>query len=177
MSAVEVATYKNYIDGTWVPARSAQVMESLNPATGEVLGLAPKSGPEDVEAAVRAPARAYESWRKVPAPRRAEILFRVAELILQRKEDLARLMTQEMGKVLPETRGHVQEAIDMAYFIAAEGGRRWAKRCARLGKRVSLEMGGKNAAIVMPDADLGLATDALIWSTFGTTGQRCTACR
>src|SRR3990172_7875224 len=123
MSAVEVATYKNYVDGTWVPARSAQVMESLNPATGEVLGLVPKSGPEDVEAAVQAAAPADEAGGQGAAPRRAEILFRVAELILQRKEDLARLMTQEMGKVLPETRGDVQEAIDMAYFIAGEGRR------------------------------------------------------
>src|SRR3989304_3776771 len=104
MSAVEVATSKNYVDGTWVPARSAQVMESLNPATGEVLGLVPKSGPEDVEAAVQAAARAYQSWRKVPAPRRAEILFRVAELILQRKEDLARLMRQRAPNQPPPGR-------------------------------------------------------------------------
>jgi len=290
MSAVEVATYKNYIGGDWVPAKSGRVMETLNPATGEVLGLVPESGPEDVEAAVQAAARAYPSWRRMPAPRRAEILFRVAELILRRKEELARLMTQEMGKVLTETRGDVQEAIDMSYFIAGEGRRlhgyttpsemphkaaycvraplgvvgvitpwnfpmaipSWkilpalvcgntvvfkpasytplvglkfvelfeeaglppgvlnvvtgpggtagealvqhpqvrvisftgstetglalAEKCARMGKRVSLEMGGKNAAIVLPDADLGLATDALIWSAFGTTGQRCTAC-
>jgi aldehyde dehydrogenase (NAD+) len=290
MGAVEMATYKNYIDGAWVPARSGQVMESLNPATGEVLGLVPRSGAEDVDAAVAAAASAYRSWRKVPAPRRAEILFRVAERLVARKEDLARLMTQEMGKVLAETRGDVQEAIDMAYFIAGEGRRlhgytapsemphkaaycvraplgvvgvitpwnfpmaipSWkilpalvcgntvvfkpasytpllglkfvevfeeaglppgvlnivtgpggaagdalvshpdvrvisftgstetglglAEKCGRLGKRVSLEMGGKNAAIVLPDADLGLATDALIWSAFGTTGQRCTAC-
>jgi len=290
MSAVEAATYKNYIGGQWVPARSGQVMESLNPATGAVLGLVPRSGPEDVDAAVQAAARAYPGWRKVPAPRRAEILFRVAELLVRRKEDLARLMTQEMGKVLAETRGDVQEAIDMGYFIAGEGRRlhgytapsemphkaaycvrsplgvvgvitpwnfpmaipSWkilpalvcgntvvfkpasytpllglkfveifeeaglpagvlnivtgpggaagnalvehplvrvisftgstetglglAEKCGRLGKRISLEMGGKNAAIVLPDADLQLAEDALIWSAFGTTGQRCTAC-
>lgn len=123
MSAVEVATFKNFIAGQWTPARSGQLSEVRNPATGQVLGLVSKSGPEDVEAAVSAAARAYESWRRTPAPRRAEILFRVAELLVKRKEDLARLMTQEMGKVLAETRGDVQEAIDMAYFIAGEGRR------------------------------------------------------
>jgi alpha-ketoglutaric semialdehyde dehydrogenase len=290
MSGREAGMRKNYIGGQWVNARSGKVMESVNPATGEVLGLVPESGPEDIEEAVRAAARAFPAWRKVPAPRRAEILFRVAELLGQRKEELARLMTQEMGKVLTETRGDVQEAIDMSYFIAGEGRRlhgytapsempakaaycvraplgvvgvitpwnfpmaipSWkilpalvcgntvvfkpasytplvglrfvemfqeaglppgvlnivtgpgaavgealithpevrvvsftgstetglalAEKCARLGKRTSLEMGGKNAAIVLPDADLGLATDALIWSAFGTSGQRCTAC-
>ena len=283
-------TFRNYINGRWIGARSGAVMESVNPATGEVLGVVPKSGPEDVDDAVRAAAAAFAAWRKTPAPRRAEILFRVAERLVTHKEDLARLMTQEMGKVLTETRGDVQEAIDMSYFIAGEGrrlhgytapsemphkaaycvrsplgvvgiitpwnfpmaipswkivpalvcgntvvfkpasytplvalrfvqifeeaglppgvlniitgpgsevgdalvehpqvrvvsftgstetGLRLAEKCARAGKRISLEMGGKNAAIVMPDADLGLATDALTWSAFGTTGQRCTAC-
>lgn len=290
MSAVEAATYKNYVDGKWVHAKSGQVLESRNPATGEVLGLVAKSGPDDVDAAVRAAARAYQSWRRVPAPRRAEALFRVAALIEKHKEDLARLMTQEMGKVLAETRGDVQEAIDMSYFIAGEGrrlhgytapsemphkaaycvraplgvvgvitpwnfplaipswkivpalvcgntvvfkpasytpllglkfveifeeaglpagvlnivtgpggaagdalvehplvrvisftgstetGLRLAEKCGRLGKRLSLEMGGKNAAVVLPDADMQLVEDALIWSAFGTSGQRCTAC-
>ncbi len=290
MSGGTMETFKNYINGRWVDARSRAVTESVNPATGEVLGAVPRSGPEDVEDAVRAAAAAFPAWRRIPAPRRAEILFRAAEHLLSHKEDLARLMTQEMGKVLTETRGDVQEAIDMTYFIAGEGrrlhgytapsemphkaaycvraplgvvgiitpwnfpiaipswkivpalvcgntvvfkpasytplvaldfvrifeeagvppgvlnivtgpgqgagdalvahpqvrvvsftgstetGLRLAEQCARLGKRVSLEMGGKNAAIVLPDADLGLATDALIWSAFGTTGQRCTAC-
>ncbi len=290
MSGGTVETFKNYINGRWVDARSGAVTESVNPATGEVLGLVPRSGPEDVEDAVRAAAAAFPSWRRTPAPRRAEILFRAAEHLVSHKEELARLMTREMGKVLAETRGDVQEAIDMSYFIAGEGrrlhgytapsemphkaaycvraplgvvgiitpwnfpiaipswkivpalvcgntvvfkpasytplvalkfvqifeeaglppgvlnlvtgpgqgagdalvshpqvrvvsftgstetGLRLAEQCARLGKRVSLEMGGKNAAIVLPDADLGLATDALIWSAFGTSGQRCTAC-
>jgi aldehyde dehydrogenase (NAD+) len=288
--AVEVGVYGNYIGGRWVPARSGATTEVRNPATGEVLGVVPRSGPEDVADAVEAAARAYPAWRRTPAPRRAEILFRVAELLVRRKEELARLMTREMGKVLTEARGDVQEAIDMTYFIAGEGrrlhgyttpsemphkaaycvraplgvvavitpwnfpmaipswkivpalvcgntvvfkpasytpllglkfvelfaeaglppgvlnvvtgpgeaagdalvehpqvrvvsftgstetGLRLAEKCGRLGKRLSLEMGGKNAAIVLPDADLGLATDALIWSAFGTTGQRCTAC-
>jgi len=287
--AVEVQVFKNYINGKWVDAKSGKTFESINPATGEVLAVVSQSGPEDVDAAVQAAKKAFQSWRKVPAPRRAEILFRAAELLVQRKEDLARLMTQEMGKVLLEARGDVQEAIDMTYFIAGEGrrmhgyttpsempnkaaycvrqpigvcgiitpwnfpmaipswkiipalvcgntvvfkpasytpvcgikfveifeeaglppgvlnivtglggvvgdaivehpdvalisftgsteiGLRIAEKCGRLGKRVSLEMGGKNAIIVMDDADLSLAEDSIIWAAFGTSGQRCTA--
>ncbi len=290
MATVAPQVFRNYINGLWVDAKSGETMASINPATGETLGVVPKSGLADVAAAVEAAKAAFEKWRKVPAPRRAEILYRAAEELLRQKEDLARLMTQEMGKVLAETRGDVQEAIDMTYFIAGEGRRlhgyttpsempnktaycirvpvgvvgvitpwnfpmaipAWkiipallcgnavvfkpatytplvgirfaqilneaglppgvlnvvtgsggtvgdvlvehpdvaiisftgstttglgiAEKCARLGKRVSLEMGGKNAAIVMDDADLDLATDALIWSAFGTSGQRCTAC-
>lgn len=281
---------KDLVNGKWVEARSGQTMPSHNPATGEILGQVPRSGPEDVADAVAAAKEAFDRWRKYPAPRRAEILFRAAEMLVQRKEELARLMTQEMGKVIAEARGDVQEAIDMTYFVAGEGRRlhgyttpsemptkaaycirvpigvvgvitpwnfpmaipSWkiipalvcgntvvfkpatytplvalrfaqilqeaglppgvlnvvtgdgasvgdalvehpdvaiisftgstetglaiAEKCARHGKRVSLEMGGKNAAIVMDDADLDLATDALIWSAFGTSGQRCTAC-
>ena len=282
--------YLNYIGGRWVPARSGRTFFNMNPATGEVLGEFPSSGPEDVDEAVRAAAGAYRSWRLVPAPKRAEFLFRAGEIIRDRKEDLARAMTREMGKVLAEARGDVQEGIDMAYLAGGEGRRmygvttpsempnKWAmsmrapigvvgvitpwnfpfaipswklmpalvagntavfkpagdtpemawhfvkifeeaglplgvlnlvfgsgaevgnplvehpevrvisftgstevglginERAGRLGKRVSLEMGGKNAVIVMDDADLGLATDAILWSAFGTTGQRCTAC-
>jgi len=290
MATVTPQVYRNYVNGKWVDARSGETMASMNPATGETLGQVPASGPEDVTAAVSAAKAAFEKWRKFPAPRRGEILYRAAEELVRQKEDLARLMTQEMGKVLAETRGDVQEAIDMTYFMAGEGRRlrgyttpsempnkaaycvrvpvgvvgvitpwnfpmaipSWkivpalvcgntvvfkpatytplvgirfaqilndaglppgvlnvvagsggkvgdvlvghpdvaiisftgststglaiAETCARLGKRVSLEMGGKNAAIVMDDADLDLATDALIWSAFGTSGQRCTAC-
>jgi acyl-CoA reductase-like NAD-dependent aldehyde dehydrogenase len=284
-----VQTYGNYIGGRWQPARSGATFESTDPATGEVLGVCARSGIEDVADAVAAAKEAFPHWRKVPAPRRAEILFRAAEILVRRKEELARLMTQEMGKVLLESRGDVQEAIDMTYFIAGEGrrlhgyttpsempnkaaycvrqplgvvgvitpwnfplaipswkivpalvcgntvvfkpapevpicavkfvevleeaglppgvlnlvlggdetgaalvdhpdvalisftgstevGLRVAEKCAARGKRVSLEMGGKNAAIVMDDADLDLVADALTWSAFGTTGQRCTAC-
>jgi acyl-CoA reductase-like NAD-dependent aldehyde dehydrogenase len=290
MATVTPELRKNLIDGKWVEAKSGATMASTNPATGEVLGVVPKSAPEDVAAAVEAARTAHEGWRRFPAPRRAEILYRAAEMLVQKKEDLARLMTQEMGKVLPEARGDVQEAIDMTYFVAGEGrrlhgytapsemphkaayclrvplgvvgvitpwnfpmaipswkiipalvcgntvvfkpatytplvglafaeilhdaglppgvlnvvtgsggtvgdtlvahpnvalisftgstatGQSIAEKCARTGKRVSLEMGGKNAAIVMDDADLDLVTDALIWSAFGTSGQRCTAC-
>ncbi len=290
MATVTPELSKNLINGKWVESTGRQTMPSMNPATGEVLGHVPKSESADVVAAIEAAKAAFEKWRKYPAPRRAEILFHAAELLVEEKENLARLMTQEMGKVLAETRGDVQEAIDMTYFIAGEGRRlrgyttpsempnkaaycirvpvgvvgvitpwnfpmaipSWkiipalicgntvvfkpatytplvglrfaqilqeaglppgvlnvvtgsggavgdalvehrdvaiisftgstetglgiAQKCGRAGKRVSLEMGGKNAAIVMEDADLDLATDALIWSAFGTSGQRCTAC-
>ena len=283
-------SFLNHIAGRWVPARSGRTFANHNPATGEHLGDYPASGPEDVNDAVEAATRAYPSWRLTPAPKRAEIVFRAGEIIRERKEELARAMTREMGKILVETRGDVQEGIDMAYLAAGEGRRmygvttpsempnKWAMsvrapigvvgvitpwnfpfaipswklmpalvagntavfkpagdtpemawhftkifeqaglppgvlnlvfgsgsqvgnpmvehpgihvisftgstdvglgiagRGGALGKRISLEMGGKNAIIVMDDADLGLATDAIVWSAFGTTGQRCTAC-
>jgi len=283
-------TFLNSIGGRWVPARSGRTFANHNPANGDCLGDYPASGPEDVDAAVEAAQQAYRAWRLTPAPKRAEIVFRAGEIIRQRKEDLARAMTREMGKILVETRGDVQEGIDMAYLAAGEGRRmhgvttpsempnKWAMsvRCpvgvvgvitpwnfplaipswklmpalvagntavfkpagdtpemawhfarifeeaglppgvlnlvfgsgsqvgspmvehpevavisftgstdvglgiagrgGALGKRISLEMGGKNAIIVMDDADLALATDAIVWSAFGTTGQRCTAC-
>lgn len=279
----------NYIGGRWIPASSGESFQSVNPANGEVIGTVPRSGPEDVEAAVKAAAEAFPAWRAVPAPRRGEILFRVGELLLRRKEELAQLVTREMGKVIAEGRGDVQEAIDMTFYMAGEGrrlmgyttpselpnkfamtvrepvgvvaaitpwnfpiaipswkivpaliagnavvfkpasdtpllacrfvelfeeaglpagvlnlvtgpgalagaalighpqvavvsftgstaaGRDVSMAAARAMKRVSLEMGGKNAIIVMDDADLGLAVDGIIWSAFGTAGQRCTA--
>src|SRR5258706_11988761 len=116
--------YLNLIGGKWIPARTGKTFENRNPArASDLLGTFPDSGPEDVDAAVQAAARAFATWRLTPAPRRAEIIFRAAEILRERKEDLARLMTREMGKVLAETRGDVQEAIDMAYYIAAEGRR------------------------------------------------------
>jgi aldehyde dehydrogenase (NAD+) len=281
--------YKNFINGKWVESKSGATFESRNPATGDVLGVCARSGAADVEAAVEAAVNAFDLWRKTPAPRRAEILFRAAEIMAHRKEELSQLVTQEMGKVIAEGRGDVQEAIDMTYYMAGEGrrqfglvapvelpnkfgmcvrdpigvvgaitpwnfptaipcwklmpalvlgnpvvfkpaedtplcgsaivaileeaglppgvvnlvlgsgeevgapmvehpkvpcisftgsnevGRRIAVRCAELGKRVHLEMGGKNAIIVMDDADLDLAMDGIVWSAFGTSGQRCTA--
>ncbi|HLI08432.1 MAG TPA: aldehyde dehydrogenase family protein [Ktedonobacteraceae bacterium] len=283
-------TYQNYIGGKWQDARSGQTFPNYNPATGEVLGYFPLSGEADANAAVEAARAAFEKWRLVPAPKRGEILFRAGELLIRHKEDLARTMTQEMGKVLKETRGDVQEGIDMAYYMGGEGrrlfgytvpvelpnksglamrdpvgvvacitpwnfpiaiptwkmfpalvagntivfkpasdtplsalrlveilyeaglpegvvnivfgpggtvgetllhhpdvsvisftgstesGRHVAIEAARSLKRVSLEMGGKNAVIVMDDANLDLAVEGILWSAYGTTGQRCTAC-
>lgn len=282
--------YRNYIAGQWVTALSGEVFSSINPANGETIGEVPKGGPADVERAVAAAAEAFPRWRKVPAPKRGEILYRVARKLEEDKERLARLLTREMGKVIAEARGDVQEAIDMAYFMAGEGrrllgytapvelpnkfgmalrdpvgvvgvitpwnfpiaipswkifpaliagntvvfkpasdtpvlgiefvkifaeaglppgvlnivtgpgsavgealithpavkvisftgsteaGRRVAALAAPGLKKVSLELGGKNAIIVLDDADLDLALDGIIWSAFGTTGQRCTAC-
>ncbi len=115
---------KNLINGRWVDARSGKTLKSINPArTDEVLGTFPASGREDVDEAVDAARSAFESWRLTPAPRRGEIIFRAAELISKNKEELGRLVTMEMGKVIAEGLGDVQEAIDMAYYMAGEGRR------------------------------------------------------
>ena len=283
------ATVKNLIGGEWTEARSGDTFETINPATEEVIGTVAKAGPDDVNAAVEMARAAYEGWRLTPAPRRGEMLFRVGQLLKERKEELARLLTREMGKVIAEARGDVQEAIDMAFYMGGEGRRllgytapvelpnkfgmalrdpvgvvglitpwnfpiaipSWKSlpalvagntvvfkpasdtpklgtefgrvfmdaglppgvfnvvtgpggstggalvnhpdvkvisftgatevgyklyaEAARYGKKVSLEMGGKNAIIVMDDANFDLAVEAILWSAFGTTGQRCTA--
>ncbi|HYP39786.1 MAG TPA: aldehyde dehydrogenase family protein [Chloroflexia bacterium] len=280
---------KNYIGGKWVEGSAGETFESRNPATGELLGVLTISDKSDVNKAVEAAEAAFKKWRLVPAPRRGEILFKCAQTLLDRKEELARLMTQEMGKVLNEARGDVQEAIDMTFYMAGEGrrlmgevtpselpnkfamavrdpigvvgaitpwnfpiaipswkimpaiiagntvvfkpasdtpllaielvkileeaglpegvvnvvlgpggsvgeaiidhpsvrlisftgstaaGQQVAMQSAKTLKRVSLEMGGKNAIIVLDDANLELATEGILWSAFGTTGQRCTA--
>ncbi len=279
---------KNFIAGQWVDARSGETFESINPATEELVAHVALSTGEDVAEAVAAAKAAYDKWRLTPAPRRGEILFRVAELLRDRKQALAELMTQEMGKIVAETGGDGQEAIDMAYYMGGEGRRlmgytapvempnkfgmalrdsvgvvglitpwnfpvavpSWKilpaliagntivwkpgedvpasaamfaqvfadaglpagvlnvvqgagqtgaalvehpdvrilsftgstdtglkvyTQAARMGKKVTLEMGGKNAIIVMDDANFDLAVDAITWSAFGTTGQRCTA--
>jgi aldehyde dehydrogenase (NAD+) len=124
MPTASATTYNNYVDGRWVPSSSGQTFENRNPAnTDDLIGVFQQSSAADVDAAVAAAARAYEQWRLVPAPLRAEILFRAAQLIVERKEAYARDMTREMGKVLNETRGDVQEAIDMTYYMAGEGRR------------------------------------------------------
>src|SRR3954469_17709993 len=119
--------YSNLIDGEWVPSVSGETFENRNPATGELIGLFQKSNAADAGRAIDAAHRAYEHWRLVPAPKRAELLFRAAQLLAERKEALARDMTREMGKVLDETRGDVQEAIDMTYFMAGEGRRQYGQ--------------------------------------------------
>jgi aldehyde dehydrogenase (NAD+) len=279
---------QNFIGGKWVDARSGATFETSNPANGTLIAPVADSAADDVNAAVDAAAHAYKDWRLTPAPRRGELLYQVARVLETRKEALSRLMTQEMGKVLSEARGDVQEAIDMAYYMGGEGRRllgytapvempdkfgmalrdsagvvglitpwnfpiavpSWKMlpaliagnaviwkpseftpavaaafvevfieaglpdgvlnlvhgagaagdalvshpgvrvisftgstdtglkvyaKAAALGKKVSLEMGGKNAIIVLDDANLELATKAITWSAYGTTGQRCTA--
>jgi alpha-ketoglutaric semialdehyde dehydrogenase len=123
-TAVRPTVFKNFINGEWVDSSSGLSFEDRNPAdTRELVGLFPRSTAEDVDAAVRAAAEAFEPWRLMPAPRRAEILYRAAETLVNRKDDLASDMTREMGKVLAEARGDVQEAIDMTYYMAGEGRR------------------------------------------------------
>ncbi len=280
----------NFIGGQWMAAQGDATFESKNPANRtEILGVYARSQAADVEAAVAAAKSAYPAWRKTPAPVRGAILFRMGQLLAEQKENLARQMVAEMGKVLVEARGDVQEAIDMAFYIAAFGrlpngattpseradifcfaqrvpvgvvglitpwnfpiaipswkmfpallagntvvlkpaedtpglavafvkllteagipngvvnlvtgfgaeagaalvespdvatisftgstatGRGIAARCGQLLKRVSCELGGKNAIVVLDDADLELAVKGALWSAFGTAGQRCTA--
>ena len=123
-TAVAPKVYKNFINGEWVDSRGGQAYENRNPAnTDELVGMFVSSTSADVDAAVDAAREAYKSWRLVPAPKRAEILYRAAEMLLRRKEEFSKDMTREMGKVLAETRGDVQEAIDMTYYMAGEGRR------------------------------------------------------
>jgi acyl-CoA reductase-like NAD-dependent aldehyde dehydrogenase len=281
---------KNYINGKWVDSKSGETFRSTNPANqGEVIGIVSKSDREDVDRAVKAAQGTYEEWRLTPAPRRGEILFRAAEILLRNKEFLGKLETREMGKVLPEGLGDVQEAIDMGYYMAGEGrrlsgetvpselpgkdmksvrvpigvfglvtpwnfpiaipawkifpalicgntvvfkpssdtavcaakfvealveaglpkgvlnlvhgpggevgeylvshpgvdaisftgsfdtGKRLEGICGAIHRIIVTEMGGKNAIIIMDDANLDLAVEGAIWGGFGTTGQRCTA--
>ena len=284
-----VKKYHNYIGGEWVKIASGDYFDNVNPAdTNDIVGRFPKSKTEDVDKAVEAAKNAATKWRRTPAPKRAEILFHFGEILRDNKEQFTREMTREMGKVLKEAGGDVQEAIDCTYYTAGEGRRlhgfttkaempnkyamcerqpvglcglitpfnfpmaipSWklipalvcgntvvmksgedvplstinlvkaceeagipkgvinvvngfhepgealvkhddvrlisftgstdtgkiiAEQCARDNKIVSLEMGGKNAIIVMDDADIDNAVEGSLWGAFGTSGQRCTA--
>ncbi len=283
-------TYQNFIGGAWVAPAGGEYFENRNPADlADVIGKFPLSGAEDVERAVDSARRGFEAWRRTPAPARGDVLRRTGDLLASRKDEIADLMTREMGKPLAETRGDVQEGIDTAYYAASEGRRlfgrtvpselrnKWAMSfrrpigvagiitpfnfpmaiptwkmfpalvcgnacifkpaedvphtghilveilleaglppdviqlvhglgesvgaaivnhprvalisftgstetgrivgevCGRMHKRLSLEMGGKNAMLVFDDANLELAMEGVLWGAFGTTGQRCTA--
>jgi acyl-CoA reductase-like NAD-dependent aldehyde dehydrogenase len=116
--------YKNYINGEWVSSASGHTFDNINPAnTHELVGIFQKSNQQDVDNAIQAAQEAYKSWRLTPPPKRGEILYRAARLLVERKEAYAEQMTREMGKILEETRGDVQEAIDMTYYMAGEGRR------------------------------------------------------
>ena len=281
--------YGNYIGGAWEESAPAETFDTLVPATGETLGRFPRSTADDVDRAVQAAKAAYEGWRLTPAPKRAEVLYRFATVLAGHKAELTELMSREMGKVLAEAGGDVQEAIDMSLYMAGEGRRlfgqttpselpdkfmmsvrmpvgvvgaitpwnfpvaipswklapalvcgntvvlkpaedtpllaeRFVELLAEAGlppgvvnlvhgygeeagdalvrhpdvpvitftgsrdtgiavtkaaadelKHVHLELGGKNAILVMEDADLDLAVEGIVWSAFGTSGQRCTA--
>jgi alpha-ketoglutaric semialdehyde dehydrogenase len=287
---VEIPTFRNFVAGEWCESTSGETFESRNPAdTRDIIGRFQQGTAADVAMATRAAETAYPLWSRTPAPKRGEILYRFGALMAEHKERLSQAMSREMGKVIEEARGDVQEGIDIAFLMAGEGrrmfgetvpselpdkwamsirqpigvagiitpwnfpiaipcwkmmpalvtgntvvfkpssdtphcatlvvelmaeagfpagtvnlvtgagaevgdaivdspdvpvisftgssvtGKRIAERAARRLKRVSLELGGKNGIVVMADADLDLATDGILWSAFGTTGQRCTA--
>ncbi|AOV08933.1 aldehyde dehydrogenase family protein [Sporosarcina ureilytica] len=280
----------NYIDGAWQEVDAGTYTAVINPATGDEIAQVILSTTEDIALAVEAAKRAQKEWALVPAPKRADYLYEIGRLMKERKEHLSQVLTTEMGKVIEEARGEVQEGIDMAFYMAGEGrrlvgetvpselqnkfamsvrapigvvglitpwnfpvaiatwksfpaivagntfiwkpatetpmmayemalifeevglpagvanivfgsgadvgtamiehpdirvisftgstetGRHVAETGGRHLKKVSLEMGGKNAVIVMDDADIDLAVEGILWSAFGTAGQRCTAC-
>src|ERR1035437_9095307 len=153
LSYGKTKVFKNFIDGEWVEASTGETFENRNPAdTRDLVGIFQKSAKADVDTAVAAAKRAFTKWRLVPAPRRAEIVFRAAEILIERKEEYAREMTREMGKVLAETRGDVQEAIDAAYYNAGEGRRLF-------GPTVPSEMPNKFAmAVRQPIGVCGMIT-------------------
>jgi acyl-CoA reductase-like NAD-dependent aldehyde dehydrogenase len=145
--------YKNYVDGQWVASSTGRTFEDRNPADREdLVGTFQESNADDLNAAVDAADHAYQGWRLVPAPKRAEYIYRVGEILKRDKEKIAREMTREMGKVLDETRGDVQEAIDMAYLMAGEGRRLF-------GVTTPSELPNKfNMAVRMPLGVAGLIT-------------------
>src|SRR5574338_185509 len=142
--------FQNYINGKWVNGRNT--FQTINPATEEVVADIAEAEISDVDAAVNAATEAFKSWRLVPAPIRGELLFKIGDILKQRKEELARLLTQDMGKVISEARGDVQEAIDMAYFMGGEGRR-------LLGYTAPVEMPDKfGMAVRDPAGIVGLIT-------------------
>ena len=142
--------FQNYINGKWVQGRSK--FQTINPANEELLAEIAQAEISDVDAAVNAATEAFKSWRLVPAPIRGEMLFKIGDILKQKKEELARLLTQDMGKVISEARGDVQEAIDMAYFMGGEGRR-------LLGYTAPVEMPNKfGMAVRDPSGVVGLIT-------------------
>ena len=122
--AAEPTTYQLFIAGRWVSGVTGATFESVNPAdTREVVGRFQAGTPADVAMAIRAAEMATPGWKATPAPKRGEILYRFGALMAEHKERLAQAMTREMGKVLAEARGDVQEGIDIAFLMAGEGRR------------------------------------------------------
>jgi aldehyde dehydrogenase (NAD+) len=152
VAATETRGFQNFIGGEWVDAASGETFESTSPATGEPIGTFPRSGPDDVDRAVEAAKAAYEEWRLVPAPARGEILYGFGALVREHKDELALLMSREMGKVLPEAGGDVQEAIDMSFYMAGEGRRLF-------GQTTPSELRDKfNMSVRMPIGVIGVIT-------------------
>ena len=149
----EPKKYGNFINGKWVKPSKEDYFPTKNPANpNEVLAYFPNSTVDDTKEAIDAAEDAYEAWRDTPPPHRGEILFKIAEVLIKRKEELARLVTMEMGKVVAEGRGDVQEAIDTAYYMGAEGRRLF-------GHTTTSELRNKFAMTIrMPIGVCGLIT-------------------
>ncbi len=146
-------TFQNLIGGEWVSASDDATFENTNPArTSDVIGNFPESTQADVDRAAAAAGEAFQDWSNTPAPQRGLILKRVGDILTERKDELAREMTREMGKTWQETKGDVQEAIDTAYYAASETRRLF-------GKTVPSELPNKfNMTIRRPVGVCGLIT-------------------
>jgi aldehyde dehydrogenase (NAD+) len=142
--------FQNYINGRWVKGKSN--FPSINPANEEIVADIAQAELSDVDAAVDAAQKAFHAWRLTPAPLRGEMLFKVGDILKHKKEELSQLLTRDMGKVIAEARGDVQEAIDMAYFMGGEGRR-------MLGYTAPVEMTNKfGMAVRDPAGIVGLIT-------------------
>ncbi|WNS81539.1 CoA-acylating methylmalonate-semialdehyde dehydrogenase [Domibacillus sp. DTU_2020_1001157_1_SI_ALB_TIR_016] len=120
MSAVnsEVKTLQNYINGEWVDSLSSQTETVVNPATGEEIAQVPLSTKEDVDRAVQAASEAFKTWSQTAVPKRARVLFKYQQLLVDNWEELAKLITIENGKSLSEAMGEVQRGIECVEFAA-----------------------------------------------------------
>ena len=145
-------THKLFINGKWVSSESRKTFASINPVTEKPIARFQAGNGDDVNRAVEAAGKAYDDWKETPPPKRAQILYKTAELLRKNKESLARLVTTEMGKVIAEARGDVQEAIDTAEYFAAEGRRLF-------GHTTTSELRDKFAMTIrMPVGVFGLIT-------------------
>src|SRR5437899_10486743 len=129
-------SFRNFIAGQWAPPATDDYFENRNPADwNDLIGLFPKSGPEDVRRAVESARRGFAEWSRTPAPVRGEVLHRVGDLLVEQKERIARAMTREMGKVVLESQGDVQEGVDTAYYAHTEGRRLFGRTVPRSEER------------------------------------------
>jgi alpha-ketoglutaric semialdehyde dehydrogenase len=117
-------TFRNFIGGSWVSASTGRTLETRNPAnTDEVVGTYPQCDASDARQAIDAARAAQPAWAGIPAPKRGEILFRAANILESRAESVARDMTREEGKTLPEARGEVNRAVNILRYYGGEGAR------------------------------------------------------
>src|SRR5437879_2733683 len=183
-----VQEYGLFIGGKWKKSEGKR-FETINPATGEVLATFPSATKEELGDAVRAAKGAFERWRKTPAPRRGEILLEAARIFRRKKDELGRIVTTEMGKVIAGVvnmfTGSGSGVGDglvahpdirvISFTGGVDTGRHVYETAAKKMIKVGLELGGKNPIIAMDDANLDLLMDGVMFGAFGTAGQRCTA--